>query len=398
MRALRILQERLGNALDFMHAKQAGAFWRATEGVLKGQRLWLTALGRSLPGGCADKHRIKAIDRLVGSPAIQGAVPQIYGVLAAFLLRGIERPVILIDWTGIDPRFGVLSATLSFRGRALPLFSRTFPKKRKSSPLAEREFLETLVQVIPARCKPILVTDAGFLFKWFDAVRGHGWDFIGRLRNRMFFRLGQQWVSLAEVYGLAGRKPHDLGTVCVPRRQSRQYRIVLSQRRKLKGRKKIGRNGLPRRSTADRQRRDAAREPWVLITSLSDPARVVVDAYGMRMQIEQSFRDIKSHRHGWSAKDIRCKSERRVDVLLLLGAFATVALHTIGLAATAIHLQRGFQANTLRSRAVFSTFTLGVLTIGRGYDARLPFSLLRDAIGTLKALASAASLPNAVPP
>ena len=29
MRAVEILQERLGNALDFMHAKRTAAFWRA---------------------------------------------------------------------------------------------------------------------------------------------------------------------------------------------------------------------------------------------------------------------------------------------------------------------------------------------------------------------------------
>src|SRR5262245_36338160 len=98
MRALRILQEKLGNALDFMHAKRTEALWRAIEGVLRGQRLWLTALGRNLPGICVDKHRIKAIDRLVGSGAIQTAVPELYAVLTRFLLRRIQRPVILVDW------------------------------------------------------------------------------------------------------------------------------------------------------------------------------------------------------------------------------------------------------------------------------------------------------------
>jgi hypothetical protein len=58
MRALQILQEKLEIALDFMHAKRTAAFWRAVEGLLGGQRLWLTALGRSLAGACSDKHRI----------------------------------------------------------------------------------------------------------------------------------------------------------------------------------------------------------------------------------------------------------------------------------------------------------------------------------------------------
>ena len=396
MRALDILQKRLGNALDFMHAKRTEALWRAIEGVLRGQRLWLTALGRSLPGLCTDKHRIKAIDRLVGSSAIQVAVPQLYAALAKLLLRRIERPVILVDWTGIDPPFGVLSATLCFRGRGLLLFSRTFPKKRKSSPPAEREFLKALAEVLPANTKAIIVTDAGFLSKWFKAIQAHGWDFIGRLRNRTSLELRGRWLSLTETHRLARRKPRDLGTVLVGTTLRQEHRIVLSPIPKLKGRRKIGRAGRPRRSTADRQRREAAREPWVLITSLRDPARVVVDAYAMRMQIEETFRDTKSHRHGWSAKDIRCKSEGRVDVLLLVGAFAAVATHVVGLAAAAKGLHRGFQANTLRTRPVFSTFSLGNLTIARGYDADLPVPLLCASIRKLRALIAAVAL-NPVP-
>jgi hypothetical protein len=393
MRALQILQQRLGNALDFLHAKRTAAFWRAVEGLLKGHRLWLTALGRSLPGDCSDKHRIKAVDRLLGSAAIQAAMLELYAALAKFLLRRIQRPVILVDWTGADPGFGVLSATLCFRGRALVLFSRTFPKNRKSSPRAEREFLDDMVRVIPESSKPILATDAGFLFPWFDAVRACGWDYIGRLRGKsLYLHLEQRWMRLPEVHTLARRKPRDLGSVVVGRTLFREDRIVLSAIPKLKGRKKLGRNGLPRRSTADRQRRSAAREPWVLITSLSDPARVVVDAYRMRMQIEETFRDIKSHRYGWSAEDIRSKNAKRVDVLLLVGAFAAVAMHVIGLAAGASNLQRGFQANTLRCRPVFSTFFLAKLTIARGYDALFPFALLRAAVRKLKTLVAAASL------
>jgi len=398
MRALRILQERLGNTLDFMHAKRTEALWRAIEGVLRGQRLWLTALGRNLPGSCTDKHRIKAIDRLVGSSAVQAAVPRLYAALAKLLLARIVRPVILVDWTGIDPPFGVLSATLCFRGRGLPLFSRTFPKNRKSSPPAEREFLEALAKVVPANMKPIIVTDAGFLSKWRDVIQAHGWDFVGRLRNQTLLQVRGRWMSLTETHALARRKPRDLRTVLIGHDLQQQYRVVLSPIPKLKGRRKIGRNGRPRRSTADRQRREAAREPWVLVTSLSDPAHVVVDAYAMRMQIEETFRDTKNHRYGWSAKDIRSKSEKRVDVLLLIAAFAGVAVHMVGLAAAAKELHRGFQANTLRSRSVFSTFSLGNLTIARGYEADLPLALLRAAFRKLMALIAAVALNEAPTP
>ena len=394
MRAVGILQEKLGESLAFMHRKREAAFWRAVEGLLGGQKLWLTALGRALSGRCADKHRIKAIDRLVGSAALQSSVPLLYAALARLLLRGIQRPVILIDWTGADPGFAVLSAKLSFRGRALSIFSRTFPKNRKCSPRAEREFLETMRAVIPPRCRPILVTDAGFLGEWFDAVRALGWDLVGRLRGRMCMRVMENWMTLERVHTLARRRPHDLGTTLISRKNTRVYRVVLSARPKRKGRKKLGRNGMPRRSTADRQRGTAAREPLVLVTSLSDPTRVIVEAYKMRMQIEETFRDLKSHRFGWSAEDIRSKEPKRIDVLLLVAAFASVAMHILGLAAADRKLQYGFQANTERRRAVFSSFFLAKLVLGRSHARELSLLPLRAAFKQLLRSLSALSLDS----
>jgi hypothetical protein len=390
MRAVGILQEKLGKSLGFLHAKRREAFWRAVEGLLKGQKLWLTALGRSLTGACSDKHRIKAIDRLVGNAGLQSSVPQLYAALTQLLLRGTPRPVILVDWTGADPGFAVLSATLCFHGRALPLFSRTFSKDRKCSPRAEREFLEAMVAVVPIGCRPILVTDAGFLTKWFDAIRAIGWDFVGRVRGKRQLNFGQSWMTLESVHALAAHHPRDLGTGLVSRRNPDKYRVVISGRRKLKGRKKIGRNGAPRRSTADRQRRSAAREPWVLLTSLADSARVVVEAYGMRMQIEETFRDFKSHRYGWSAEDIRSRDPKRIDVLLLIGAFASVAMHVVGLAAFRANLQRGFQANTERRRRVFSTLFLARLTLAQHPD--LPLTALQSSFRTLERLLARLSL------
>src|ERR1700742_680459 len=119
MRAIEILQEKLGESLGFMHSKRRDALWRVVEGLLRGEELWLTELGRSLPGACSIKHRIKAVDRFVGGAAIQSAIPKVYAALASFLLRSVKRPVLLVDWTGAESGFYVLSAKIAFEGRAL---------------------------------------------------------------------------------------------------------------------------------------------------------------------------------------------------------------------------------------------------------------------------------------
>lgn len=394
MRASMILQARLRDGAKIVHDKQWGALWRAVAGMLDGGQLWLTALGRSLPGVTNDKHRIKAVDRLLGSPAIQQATGQLCAVLAKFLLRKLHRPVILIDWTGGgSSAFYILSAQLCFRGRSLALYSRTFPVKRKCSPKAEREFLAELVAIIPRHCSPILVTDAGFLFEWFDAVRAAGWDYIGRLRNGSYVRYQNQWVKFEELHALAGKKPKSLGICKVRLKDSCEHRLVLSKKRTLKGRHRITFNGTKGRKTADRQRSTAAREPLLLATSLTDTCRTLIEIYTMRMQIEETFRDLKSHRYGWSLEDVRCKTAARIDVLLLIAALAAVAMHIVGLAARQMGFDRGLQANTERKRTVFSTFFLAKLAIRSGCHVSISGRELRAAFDQLKQLLLKASPP-----
>jgi len=390
MRASCILQAQLREGSEIVHAKQWAALWRGVTGLIQSGQLWLTALGRSLPGTTADKHRIKAADRLLGNPAIQSALPQIYAVLAAFLLRRIRRPIILIDWTGGgSSAFYILCASLCFHGRALPLWSRTFPVKRKCSPKAEQEFLKELVGVIPRRCSPILVTDAGFHTEWFEAVRGLGWDFIGRLRGRKKILRKDLFVPLEDLHPLAGKRAKCLGT-CHSR--NRPIRLVLSAKPKVKGRHRITTLGTKGHNTADRQRGAAAREPLLLATSLTIQARVIVATYRTRMQIEETFRDFKSHRYGWSLEDVRCRTPARVDVLLLIAALATIAMHMIGLAARQQKLDRGLQANTQRKRPVFSTFFLAKLVLRRGLQTMLPERQLRAALSQIHRLAERAAL------
>jgi hypothetical protein len=392
MRALAILQHELRDGVEIVHAKQWAALWRGVAGMLDGGKLWLTALGRSLPGNTSDKHRIKAADRLLGSPAIQQATVRFYAVLARFLLRAVRRPVILVDWTGGgSSAFYILSAKVCFQGRALSLYSRTFPVKRKCSPKAQREFLAELVAVVPRCSTPILVTDAGFLFEWFDAVQAVGWDYIGRLRNGALVHHGGEWITFKELHTLAGRKPKNLGICKVRRRNSCEHRLVLSKKRKLKGRHRITFNGTKGQNTADRQRGDAAREPLLLATSLNDRSVAVIHMYSMRMQIEETFRDLKSHRYGWSLEDVRCRTAARIDVLLLIAALAAVAMHIIGLAARQMDLGRTLQANTERKRTVFSTFFLAKLVIRRRVQVSISASKLHAALGQLQRLLTLAA-------
>ncbi len=79
--------------------------------------------------------------------------------------------------------------------------------------------------------------------------------------------------------------------------------------------------------------RRLAQEPWILATNLpKEPfnATQVVNYYSKRMQIEQSFRDIKSHQFGLSARYASTKSIYRWGVKMLLAAIVQTMFWIIG--------------------------------------------------------------------
>ena len=145
--------------------------------------------------------------------------------------------------------------------------------------------------------------------------------------------------------------------------------FVLSAKPKSKGRKSLTRDRSRKRNkTDDKNHSRLAKEPLLLATSLKCSSRLVVEYYGYRMQIEESFRDIKSHRYGFSFEDVGCNSIKRIEVLLLIASFANVAMHIVGIAAEKEILHYQFQANTIRNRRVLSLFSLAKRIFAMGLE------------------------------
>lgn len=100
--------------------------------------------------------------------------------------------------------------------------------RRYNSPRTHRAFLAHLRAVLPPTCAPILITDAGFRGPWFREVERYGWDWVGRVRNRVKYRLardatsipGGAWADTKGLYGAATPRPRYLGRAELSRRQS----------------------------------------------------------------------------------------------------------------------------------------------------------------------------------
>jgi hypothetical protein len=384
VRSVEILRKQIDRELSFMHRGRQDAVWRAVEGLIVGGKACLTALGRSLPGATSEKHKIKAVDRLLGNEALHLELNRIYKVLARWLLKSVRTPVIAVDWTGAGAHHYELSAKICSDGRALPLYSQVYAKKKYAQTDSHNAFLRELSKILPSECKPILVTDAGFYHAWFAEVQHYGWHYIGRVRGSAHVLLGSpfagQVLTLKELHCLAGTQAKDFGSAIV---SSGTRRLVLSPRPRRKGRKRLTRNGKPGRKTVDKTCSKGAREPWVLVTSLQVDAASVVYGYSLRMQIEESFRDHKSTRNGWSMRLTVTRSAERMSVMLLIASLADMVVQIAGRAHAVSEHASGLQANTMRKQRVLSFFFRGCSACSKRIE--LTTSQLRAAIKEITA-------------
>lgn len=381
MRALEVVHEEIRKRLGAVHRLRWNALWRVVGALVIGRKLWLTALGRALPGAARPKHAIKAVDRLLGNKRLHAERITIASALASVLVRDGSSPVILIDTVEIRHRLVAITAAVAHDGRSFPVWSMIVghikPKARDC-----RRFLNELARVLPACC-PILVTDAGFEGDWFDEVQRHKWHYIGRLRGQVQVHYAGTWLPLSSLRRLATHRAKNLGRLLVGKRRTPKRRVVLSKLPICRHRQVKTRRG-PARGQNYRVYRSNAHEPLLLVSSLTSAPTHIVAVYKLRMQIEQAFRDLKNHRWGWSLRHCGTRSKSRLEVLLLIGAVALLCQQLVGIAAELRGLHHAHQANTIRVRRVLSVFVLGGLVLNNGDAASLSCAEMSTAISYLR--------------
>ena len=225
------------------------------------------------------------------------------GALAKTVLQGVERPVILVDWadSALEPKQIILKAAVPVKGRAISIYEEVHPMRHYNSAKTHRRFLQRLRSVLPEGCRPIVVTDAGgSAVRGFAMWRTLGWEWVGRIRDliKYFKPETKRWCYIDSLYRQATR-PHracatSAGDLC---------RVVTATG--------VGciwcvRTTVDRADPASAEAiapkyRQLHRTPWLLATSLphhSGAGARIKRIYAQRMQIEETIRDLKSHRWG----------------------------------------------------------------------------------------------------
>jgi hypothetical protein len=386
MRVGSMVRHLLGGCSRFVHGSRLKLFVRMVEAVLRGRRLTPATVGRNVRGPLP-KHGIKCMDRFLGNNGLWRDRGRLFRALAARLLVGCDRPVILVDWTQtMAGKHEVLVAATPIGGRALPLYLEVHPLKMLGNTAVEDRFLGALCETLPAGCRPIVLSDAGFKGPFFDSVVARGWNFVGRVRGTAKALTSDlvRVVTKEEFYAQATVTPRDLGRYNLFVGNPRPCRLVLVRKRRKPGPKKP-----PPRCKEERELRQAALDPWLLATSLSSgDAAYIVSLYARRMQIEETFRDAKNHRFGWCLSDARTSTPQRTLMLLLLAIFAMTIATLVGLRAEAAGAHRAYQANTAQQR-VLSLFVLGCAMLQRSDYRFVYLAALKAALSKIRGLASA---------
>jgi hypothetical protein len=389
MRVLSMLRRVLKTCRKEIHAKRFAAILAVVGGIIRGRRLSLTAIGRALGGRSFPKHGIKRVDRLLSNWHMRTERWLCFGDVAKFLIGNCPRPVVLMDWTKVSDDFHALVAAVPIGGRALTIYEEVHPERKLGNPRVQAAFLRALRDVLPEGCRPIVVTDAGFQGPFFRAVKRLGWDYVGRVRGTAKMRsiAGGDWKTVSDLYATATRNPRDLGHFQLYKdSETVDARLVLAARRRRRSKHpwswRWSAQGGVSPSTIS-----GAKEPWLLVTSISSEAvHRILAIYATRMQIEETFRDVKNPRFGWSLRHVRGYSADRLTLLLLLATLATLAVTLLGLAASLAGRQRRYQANTVKTK-VLSNFVLGLAII-----ERRDFTGLRDVLRLGRQRARAALL------
>lgn len=324
MQVVEMLHARVRKVLPEIHVTRLRSLFAAVGGLLLGRQLWLTGVGRHLATKVSEKHQIKRVDRLLGNGQLSAERPALYRWLSSLLLSPGSQPCLLVDWSDVDTTKALflLRAAVSVGGRALTVYEAVYP--RYQHPKDMQKFLNTLAQVLPEGCRPIIVTDAGFRSPWFRSVEALGWYYLGRVRNRDYVRFPHEdtWFPAKSLYACATQTPRALGELWIPRTNP-FFTRAYTYHKPPQGRHRLTARGKRRRNGPSEKHARGEREPWLLVSNLPPrrhTAKRVVALYRQRMTIEQAFRDLKAYRHGFALRGNLGRQHDRIANLLLLAA------------------------------------------------------------------------------
>jgi hypothetical protein len=321
------------------HLKRVQSLSNAMVGAMRAGVYGTHAIGHGLAkaAGLKDKHAIKQVDRLLGNPAIDP-----WGLFADWVphIVGARMQIIVaMDWTEFDAddQSAICIYLVTKHGRATPLVWKTVVKSELKGwrNAHEDAVILRLAEVLPAGVKVTVLADRGFGDKKLYELLGElNFDYVVRFR---------EGIRVTDAKGVA-----QPASRWVPR----------NGRRKLLRRAKVTAANYEVPSVVCVKAK-GMKDAWCLAAgSETATAGEIVDLYGRRFTIEETFRDTKDLRFGMGMSATHIGTPERRDRMLLISALTTVLLTLLGAAGEALGMDRMLKADTSKKRT-HSLFTQG---------------------------------------
>lgn len=313
-------------------------------GAMRCRRVSEADIGRSLETKALAKHCIKRVYRFLNNHRVEAADG--CRALARLAARASGRRLfVAVDWVDIR-QYKVLRAAVPLGGRSVPILFAAYRKWElyRSQNAFEEGFFRLLVAILPHDVQPVVLADAGF-------ARAELARTLGQLGLAYVIRVGLMVGFSSERYsGLLYDLPVRWGT---------HKDLGFGLYRKTRP--------VPQRVIAYWKR--PHKEPWFLATNLDWGWRKVVGAFGLRMKIEELFRDEKNLRYGWGLRQLSLSQPERLERMLLVLAFAYLLLLLMGTKCERELPQSHWSAAVSKRRQASAFF------IGRYMQERHRFSL-----------------------
>lgn len=359
-----------------MHLKRLTTLSIFVLAAIKGKKLSLTNLGRSADLNIQERSAIRRADRFLENKHLYCEREDISRAVICKIMGNVPQPKIIVDWSAIpNTKNHVLRAAVMTIGRALTIYDEVHPEEKLGKKAVHKRFLIKLKSLLPENCIPTIVTDAGFHNDWFSDVRDLGWHYLGRIRSGKNYTFGNdRWHSMSTLLKEGIKEPEYIGNVILCRSnpiKTNLYRV----KNPPKGRKYLNKNKKERKDKKAKEYSKSAKEAWVIATSLPHKkflsANRVIKIYKNRMQIEEGFRDLKSHKFGFSLVEAHSIKIKRIEILLLIALLASFIAWLVGYVGESKKLQYQFQANSIKHHRVLSLFFLGCQMIKRKINITL---------------------------
>jgi hypothetical protein len=318
---------------ETLHSKRVRSLSDAVTGALHAASLSIHAIGIALAATAelTQKHAIKQVDRLLSNAGI--AVEQLFPYWAAFVLGERKTVRIALDWTDFekDDQVTLAAYVITDHGRATPLVWKSYLKSSLGGNQTEYEdgFVELLTRVLPEDVHVTLVADRGFAsVERYEYLELLGFDYIIRFRGAVQVTDAEGVSKRADEWVPSNGRARRIEQARVTATKCRIPVVVCVKKAKMK-------------------------ESWCLATNLdSMNTAEIVNLYGRRFTIEETFRDVKDMRFGMGLKATSIKRPDRRDRLLLIGALAHAMLTLLGAAGEKLGWDRGLKANTVKRRTL----------------------------------------------